>query len=244
MQSTNHPVASSNIIELKPIVTASANPLDNPNFQSLIDRRHDNRLTLLHWVKDNLVEGIDFGIIPSKKGAGKKCLFKSGAEKICVLLGVTPTFPSFKDYELAAIANQKLDHIILRCELLADTGVIVASGIGARALKDDFGNLNKSLKMASKSAMILATLSVAGLSEIFTLDLESETPSTVFVTPEQVQALNNLIAENAIPLERVMTFVNKLAKSRKLPDVSNLTQIPQPLFQTVMDKLQSFNSNN
>lgn len=242
MQSTN-PVASSNIIELKPVVSASANPLDSPNFQSLIDRRNDNRLTLLNWIKTHLSDGIDFGVIPSKKGAGKKCLFKSGAEKICVLLGLTPTFPAFKDYEQAAITNQKLEQIILRCELVTDTGVIVASGIGARAVKDDFGNVNKSLKMASKSAMIYAVLSVAGLSEIFTLDLETEAQATVFITPEQVQTLNDLIAENAIPLERVMTFVNKLAKSRKLPEISNLSQIPLPLFQTVMDKLQSFHSN-
>jgi hypothetical protein len=243
MQSTK-PTPPDNIIELKPSPVVSSNPLDNPNFQSLIDRRHDNRLTLLHWIKGNLVEGTDFGSIPTKKGAGKKCLFKSGAEKICVLLGLTPTFPALKDYEQAALNNQKLEQIILRCELLSETGAIVASGIGARAIKDDFGNINKSLKMAAKSASILATLSVAGLSEIFTLDMESETQTLSFITPEQVEILNKLIAENEIPLERVMTWLNKLAKSRKLPAISNLSQIPTTLFQTVVEKLQSFNSTH
>jgi hypothetical protein len=242
MQSTK-PTPPDNIIELKPAVITSANPFDQVNFESTIERRHDNRLTLLYWIKNNLIENVDFGIIPSKKGAGKKCLFKSGAEKICVLLGLVSTYPEFKAYEQAAISNQKLEQIILRCELLTDAGIIVASGIGARAIKDDFGNMNKSLKMASKSAMIHAILSVAALSEIFTLDLEAEAQTTVLITAEQVEMLNKIIAENAISLERVTTFVNKLAKSRKLPEISNLSQIPQPLFQTVMDKLQSFNSN-
>ena len=81
-------------------------------------------------------------MIPTKKGAGKNTLFKSGAEKICVLLGLIQTFPAFSDYEQSALTNQKLDLIILRCELLNEQGVIVASGIGARSLKDDFGNVN------------------------------------------------------------------------------------------------------
>lgn len=237
------PAMPDNVIELKPAPIASANPFDHVNFESTIERRHDNRLTLLHWIKGNLVEGVDFGIIPSKKGAGKKCLFKSGAEKICVLLGLTPTFPAFKDYEQAALTNQKLELIILRCELFSETGVVVASGIGARAIKDDFGNVNKSLKMAAKSAAILATLSVAGLSEVFTLDLEPEEKITVLVSSEQLETLNGLITEHSVPIERLLTWVNKVAQSKNLPVITDLSQMPAALFQATVGKLQSFNSN-
>jgi hypothetical protein len=188
------------------------------------------------------VEGVDFGVIPSKKGAGKKCLFKSGAEKICVLLGLTPTFPAFKDYEQAALTNQKLELIILRCELLSETNVLVACGIGARAIKDDFGNVNKSLKMAAKSAAILATLSVAGLSEVFTLDLESDEKVTVPLSSEQLDTLNALITEHSVPLERLLTWVNKVAESKKLPVITDLSQMPATLFQATVGKLQSFSS--
>lgn len=71
-------------------------------------------------------------MIPTKKGVAKNTLFKSGAEKICVLLGLVQTFPAFRDYEQSALTNQKLDLIILRCELLSEQGFIVATGIGAR----------------------------------------------------------------------------------------------------------------
>ncbi len=90
MQSTK-PAASDNVIEFKQPVPASSNIFDQPSFESTIERRHSNRLSLLKWIKNNLVEGTDFGIIPSKKGAGKNTLFKSGAEKICVLLGLVQT---------------------------------------------------------------------------------------------------------------------------------------------------------
>jgi hypothetical protein len=245
MQSTKPTMPPDNIIELNPAVIASANPFDHVNFESTIERRHDNRLTLLHWIKNNLVEGTDFGIIPSKKGAaGKKCLFKSGAEKICVLLGLTPTFPAFKDYEQAALTNQKLELIILRCELLSETGVVVASGIGARAIKDDFGNVNKSLKMAAKSAAILATLSVAGLSEVFTLDLEPEEKGTVPLSTVQLETLNGLISEHSVPIERLLAWVNKVAQSKKLPVITDLSQMPASLFDATVGKLQSFNSTH
>lgn len=47
-----------------------------------------------------------------------------------------------------------------------------ADGVGARSLEQDYGDLNKALKMAEKSAHIDATLRMAGLSEVFTQDLE------------------------------------------------------------------------
>jgi hypothetical protein len=247
MQSTNS-VLSKNIIELKPTTVLSSSPFDQPEFELAIERRHDNRSTLLWWIKSNLVEGVDFGVIPNKKGAGKKCLFKSGAEKLCVLLGLTPTYPAFKDYEQAALSNQKLELIILRCELVNEKDVIVASGIGARAIKDDFGNVNKSLKMAAKSAAILATLSVAGLSEVFTLDLEPEeklgtVPNSV-ISDEQLNTLNSLITQHSVPLERLLAWLNKVAQSRKLPPIQELSQMPTVLYQTTVSKLSTFNSTH
>ena len=243
MQSTN-PVASSNIIELKQPLNVASNIFDQAGFESIIERRHANRLSLLKWIRNNLVEGTDFGIIPTKKGAGKNTLFKSGAEKICVLLGLVQTFPAFSDYEQSALTNQKLELIILRCELLNEQGGIVATGIGARSLKDDFGNVNKSLKMAAKSAAILATLSVAGLSEVFTVDMLEEPEVITFISSEQLASLNALIAENAVPPERLLMWLNKVTESRKLPTVTNLSQMPVSLFDATVNKLQSFNSTN
>lgn len=153
---------------------AVVNPLDlDPAmFKAGLDRRKENRKLLIDWVKSALVEGTDFGRIPTKRGPSKPSLWKPGAEKICGMLGVTPTFPTLKDYEQAALNGTKIKSIVMRCEITNSSGAIIAHGVGGRDLEQDYGDLNKALKMAEKSAHIDATLRMAGLSEIFTQDIE------------------------------------------------------------------------
>jgi hypothetical protein len=88
------------------------------------------------------------------------------------MLGVTVHYPTLNAYEQAALQGIEPKAILLRCELREASGRVVAEGVGARSLAQDGGDLNKSLKMAEKSAMIDATLRMAGLSEVFTQDLE------------------------------------------------------------------------
>jgi hypothetical protein len=142
-------------------------------FRSALTRRSENRKALIEWVRNSLVDGVDFGAVPLRRGGfSKPSLRKPGAEKICGMLGVTATFPTLKDYEAAALNGRDLSQIILRCHLLNGDGTVVADGVGARSVEQDHGDINKALKMAIKSAMIDATLRMAGLSEIFTQDLE------------------------------------------------------------------------
>ncbi|MCE0732422.1 hypothetical protein LWH48_06350 [Halomonas sp. G15] len=154
--------------------TTAVSPLDLPAevFRSGLDRRGQNRRALMEWVRGALVEGVDFGRIPTRRGPSKPSLWKPGAEKICGMLGVTIHYPTLGDYEQAALHGVGLVHVILRCEIHDAGGNVVADGVGARSLKQDGGDLNKSLKMAAKSAHIDATLRMAGLSEVFTQDLE------------------------------------------------------------------------
>lgn len=152
-----------------------ANPLDLApgEFREALARRGDNRRALIEWVRGSLVDGVDFGAVPLRRGGfSKPSLRKPGAEKICGMLGVTASFPTLKDYEAAVIEGRPLQQIVLRCHLLGPDGQIVADGVGARSVEQDHGDINKSLKMAAKSAHIDATLRMAGLSEIFTQDLE------------------------------------------------------------------------
>lgn len=174
------------VIEAKALV--AANPLDvSPEaFRGALARRGENRKALMEWIRQSLVRGTDYGRIhvlsKSKCPKGnqcenpyhfsKDCLFKPGAEKIAGMLGVTPTFPTLHKYEDAALAGVQLKQIILRCHMVDASGRIVADGIGARSLEQDYGDINKSLKMCSKSAHIDATLRMAGLSEVFTQDLD------------------------------------------------------------------------
>jgi len=70
------------------------------------------------------------------------------------------------------LSGGEIDNIILKCELVNSSGDIVASGVGARSVTKEKGDLNKALKMAKKSALIDATLDLGGLSEVFTQDIE------------------------------------------------------------------------
>jgi|GEM_PF-3754419 len=187
------------VVEEKPTdlvpVSRTASALDVPvaDFQAALDRRKANRDALMKWVKAALKEGTDYGKIHVVKKAkcqyaaryekcpipghySKDCLFKPGAEKICGMLGVTPIFPNLREYEKAAVNGQPIENIILRCELQNSQGVILGEGVGARSVEKDYGDINKALKMAEKSAQIDATLKMAGLSEIFTQDLDDTPP--------------------------------------------------------------------
>jgi hypothetical protein len=184
----------------------SVSPLDLPSdvFEAGLERRKHNREAILNWIREALVEGTDYGRIHvfnrekcafARRGEADACpigshwskpsLFKPGAEKICGMLGVTVHYPNLTAYEQAALSGQTLGTIILRCELRDSQERTVAEGIGARSVQQDNGDLNKALKMAGKSAHIDATLRMAGLSEVFTQDLEdmqlgpSSKPQTV-----------------------------------------------------------------
>lgn len=164
-------VTSPTHTELTPYVSS---PLDLPtaHFQAGLQRRQDNRKALIQWIRAALVDGIDYGSIPTKRGPSKPSLWKPGAEKITGMLGVMVAYPSLKDTEQALLNGLSLEHLMVRCELKDAAGRVLAEGVGARSLKQDYGDLNKCLKMAEKSAHIDAVLRLAGLSEVFTQDLE------------------------------------------------------------------------
>jgi hypothetical protein len=88
------------------------------------------------------------------------------------MMGLIPRFSNLAEYEKAAMRGEDIRVIILKCELHTGSGFVAAEGTGARRVDQDRGDINKSLKMAVKSAHIDATLRVAGLSELFTQDIE------------------------------------------------------------------------
>ncbi len=177
-------------------ITMPTSPMDYPveRFSQALERREDNRKALLKWIQSNLQAGIDFGQIHvvkkercrlARDGRAHECmdprhwskpsLWKPGAEKICGMLGLIPRFPNLSEYENAVLRGEDIKVIILKCELHTGGGFVAAEGSGARRVAQDSGNINTSLKMAEKSAHIDSTLRVAGLSELFTQDLEDLT---------------------------------------------------------------------
>jgi hypothetical protein len=118
-------------------------------------------------------------------------LWKPGAEKICGMMGIIPRFPNLDEYEKAVLRGEDIKVVIIKCELHTPSGFIAAEGTGARRVDQDNGDINKSLKMAEKSAHIDATLRVAGLSEIFTQDLEDMLKDKDDILPGATNANQN-----------------------------------------------------
>jgi hypothetical protein len=250
------------------LAVISANPLDLPaeTFQAGLDRRRQNRAALMAWVRDALVEGTDYGKIHvvgrNRCKFGKDCknpdhfskpsLFKPGAEKICGMLGVTVRYPMLPDYEKAALSGANLSQIIIRCEIVDASGRVVADGVGARVIAQDNGDINKALKMAEKSAHIDATLRMAGLSEVFTQDIEDmmqkreaesiqqveNTFSTNAqgITKAQHQRLEARIKELGLDRDRVKNWMVRASHER----FTSFLQLDQAFYQILYNKLGQF----
>lgn len=57
--------------------------------------------------------------------------------------------------------------VVLKCELRTPNGTVVAEGAGARNIKQHNWDLNATIKVAAKSAMVDATIRAAGLTGVF-----------------------------------------------------------------------------
>jgi hypothetical protein len=237
------------------LVIATPYDMELEQFGASLTRRQANRAKLLIWIRENLIEGTDFGKIhvvgKTKCNLGKACktdwhfskpvLFKPGAEKICGMLGVIPRFPNLPEYERAALQGVDLKVIVLHCELQNSTGWVLADGVGARSLQQDQGDLNKSLKMAEKAAHIDATLRLAGLSALFTQDLDDTPPKdeassepVYMVTGTQLKKLNARLQGYDLPQERVLKYCS--AKW----GISRIEELTWEQFNELDSKLEAF----
>jgi len=264
----------------------SVSPLDllTEFFSAGLDRRKRNRALLMEWLRTALVEGVDFGRIHIagkdrcqlvRMGRVHECkdpghwskpaLFKAGAEKITGMLGMTVHYPTLPAYEDAFLAQADIRTIMLRCELRDANGHVVAQGAGARQISQDYGDLNKTLKMVAKSAHIDATLRLAGLSEVFTQDLEdrpsaegadvdgcaqplsrpSQRPAAKAPPRQPLATTNELIGVEQLQALRQAIADHGFTEQRVLNwlhqatkgQVSRLEQLPLPMLTTLHKKL-------
>jgi tellurite resistance protein len=114
-------------------------------------------------------------------------LLKGGGEVVCQLLGLTPRI---------VIDHSDDESVTARCELLDETQQICSVGFGARAFSMDSsnGSVNKSIKMAVKSAYLDAVIRAGALSSLFTLDLEDQvdTKTVELISSAQCKQLEQL----------------------------------------------------
>lgn len=193
------------LVEYQDVQTPAINPMDaTPQlFRAGLDRRKENRSTLMEWIRSSLVEGRDYGSIMIKGKRSKPSLFKPGAEKIAAMLGLVCRFPNLAQYENAVLEGTHLDQIIIRCNLVNQIGEVIGEGVGARSVDQDQGDINKALKMGCKSAMIDATLRCAGISEVFTQDIEDMQLDAVSVEQPPAHSVTNKGAQNSqVPFDR------------------------------------------
>jgi len=225
-----------------------SSPLDLPNetFQKALERREKNHQMLIQWIRKNLHPDIDYGrshILDNCKyaraGAPYLCsdfshfsiltLWKSGAEKITRLLGLSAHFPTLYQYEIASLNRIEIQTVVLKCELRTQNGTVVGEGTGSRHIKQDGWNLNTSIKMAVKSAMVDAVIRTAGLTGIFikthrhTLknnlpeignrpdNLTSKTPcNSVPITPRQKDLIQKIAGRRGLTTEGLEKAVQRL----------------------------------
>ncbi len=142
--------------------------IDNNMVARTMDKIHNFQQVIKQAVKP----GHDFGIIP---GTDKPTLFKPGAEKIVMMMGLSSRFEimdKVEDYDKGFFSYN------VRC-ILSRNNYDICEGVGncnsrenKYAKADPYTIANTILKMAKKRAYVDAALSVASLSDIFTQDMD------------------------------------------------------------------------
>lgn len=122
---------------------------------------------------------VDFGVIPKTK---KPSLYKSGAEKICMAYGLLQQYQIESKIEQGG--KEPFFFYNVKCNLVKvvnGTEYVLTSAYGSantgekrNGFNSAFDSANSTLKMAQKRALVAAALSISGLSDAFTQDMENE----------------------------------------------------------------------
>jgi len=184
---------------------AVAIPEDNlRRFKVDVDTLLSKRSYFIERVLPTLVEGKDFYLIQ-----GKKSLGKAGAEKLANLYSLTATFDR-DDKTLQSFSN--IEGLIAYVGTLSRNGSVVGQGRGAALLSKNGGDVNKTIKMAQKSAYIDSVIRSTGLSDIFTQDIE-DMPSTVAEVKTEYFPKTEASGEEAMT-EKQKNLLNELIVAR------------------------------
>lgn len=129
-----------------------------------------------------LKRDVDFGVIPGTKSPS---LYKSGAEKVCMAYGLLQHYTTESKIEQYD-KNSCFFYFLVKCELvkIANDGkeYVFTTGYGAANTAERRNGrsanspdaINSCVKMAQKRALVAAALSISGLSDMFTQDMEDE----------------------------------------------------------------------
>ena len=126
-----------------------------------------------------LKRDVDFGVIPKTK---KPSLFKSGAEKVAMGYGLLQHYTI--ESKIEQVGKEPIFYYLVRCDLVkVYNGIeyVWTSAYGSantsekrNGFNSPYDAANSTLKMAQKRALVAAALSISGLSDAFTQDMENE----------------------------------------------------------------------
>jgi hypothetical protein len=172
---------------LEPSVpTPAPRPLPGPHLLPSLDARtleqsmqdwSAQRQVVKRFLQQELVEGTDYYTLRIKGRETKPALSKAGSEKFMALFQLHASFE--QDTATWTMLGQPQGTLCYVCRLHTRGGELIGEGRGARTLQQDGGDINKAVKMASKSAMVDAILRTGALSDVFTQDEESIPGATV-----------------------------------------------------------------
>lgn len=189
-----------------------------------------------------LRRGTDFGVIPGTK---KPSLYKPGAEKICMSLGLC------QRYDLVSKVEDPENGFFsytMRCELVKimdGVEYVIVSSYGSANTREKrcgkqsaFDGMNSALKMAQKRALVGAAIVVGGLSDLFSQDIENEeflaeglgaySTGKGPVTTAQVKMLYSVASRAGLPKSEAKAFLAqhgyKSAKEIQQPDFDALIE--------------------
>ena len=129
-----------------------------------------------------LKRDVDFGVVT---GTTSPSLYKSGAEKVCMAYGLLQHYTTESKIEQYD-SRSCFFYFLVKCELvkIANDGkeYVFATGYGSANTAESRNGraanspnaINSCIKMAQKRALVAAALSISGLSDMFTQDMEDE----------------------------------------------------------------------
>jgi hypothetical protein len=188
---------------------------------ALLEANGENYQLNVYGKQTKMVRDVDFGVIPGTK---KPSLYKSGAEKVLFAYGLRQEYVlemAQEDFELPLFFYR------FRCDLYKGD-MLIKSGFGSANTNEKrigsqskFDAANGTLKMAKKRAMVDAALSLSGLSDAFTQDMEneeftkggveklSETDPNTPITTKQNTRMFTIAGKNGIGKERAKEIIKE-----------------------------------
>ena len=194
-----------------------------------------------------LIRDVDFGKVPKAK---KPSLWKAGAEK--TLMGfalyydtiLTDTFKDHENgyfyYEFTARAYDQQGRVVragVGCANTRESGNGMASG---------FNSCNSAIKKARKRAVVDLALTLAGISDAFTQDIEDDTNAERasqlqkdddFINSKQIQRIFAIAKSNGLTVEKAKEVLTAMGyESTKLVKVKD--------YDTICEKIEQYAKEN